>query len=172
MIETREREIEGKVFMVTQLPARRALKLQGKLIKTFGTTVAQFMLLSKDEEEDEKKINDGTTHAVSAVDKATIDEIKKNSVVKMMQLLASSIQVETFEQIASELMMGVRMDGIELNDALIDREFAGNLSLMYQVIWFVLEVNFGDFFAQGGIGSHLSSLSPPDSNTKKTYKYH
>lgn len=36
MIETREKIIEGATYTVTQLPARRALKLKAKLIKTFG----------------------------------------------------------------------------------------------------------------------------------------
>ena len=171
MIETKEKVLDGKTFMVTQLPARRALKLQGKLIKTFGTTVTQFMLLDKEEEDEKKEVDGQAGKKMSPVDQATVDEIKKNSVVKMMQLLASSIQPETFEQLASEVLIGVRMDGVELNDAIIDREFAGKLCLLYQVIWFVLEVNFGDFFGQGGIGTHLSNLNPPDLNTKKTYTY-
>lgn len=37
MIETREKLIDGATYSVTQLPARRALKLKAKLIKTFGS---------------------------------------------------------------------------------------------------------------------------------------
>ncbi len=37
MIETREKIIDGATYMVTQLPARRAIRLKAKLIKTFGS---------------------------------------------------------------------------------------------------------------------------------------
>jgi hypothetical protein len=37
MIETREKIIDGATYSVTQLPARRALRLKAKLIKTFGS---------------------------------------------------------------------------------------------------------------------------------------
>lgn len=36
MIETREKIIDGATYMVTQLPARRALRLKAKLVKLFG----------------------------------------------------------------------------------------------------------------------------------------
>lgn len=36
MIETKEKIIDGATYTVTQLPARRALKLKTKLIKIFG----------------------------------------------------------------------------------------------------------------------------------------
>lgn len=42
MIETREKIIDGATYSVTQLPARRALKMKAKLIKLFGS----FMLSS------------------------------------------------------------------------------------------------------------------------------
>jgi hypothetical protein len=37
MIETREKIIDGATYTVTQLPARRAIRLKAKLIKTFGS---------------------------------------------------------------------------------------------------------------------------------------
>lgn len=37
MIETKEKIIDGSVYTVTQLPARRALKLKAKLLKNFGS---------------------------------------------------------------------------------------------------------------------------------------
>lgn len=36
MIETREKSIDGSNYLVTQLPARRALKMKARLIKLFG----------------------------------------------------------------------------------------------------------------------------------------
>src|SRR5271163_3077493 len=39
MIETKEKVIDGAVYSVTQLPARRALRLKAKLIKLFGVMI-------------------------------------------------------------------------------------------------------------------------------------
>ena len=56
MIETREKLIDGATYLVTQLPARRAIKLQTKLIKLLGSlfisndsTSFQSMLLNLNE---------------------------------------------------------------------------------------------------------------------------
>jgi len=37
MIETIEKIIDGDTYMVTQLPARRALRMKAKLLKVFGS---------------------------------------------------------------------------------------------------------------------------------------
>ncbi len=37
MIETKEKIIDGSSYSVTQLPARRAIKLQTRLVKLFGS---------------------------------------------------------------------------------------------------------------------------------------
>ncbi len=44
MIETREKQIHGAVYSVTQLPARRALRLKARLLRLFGPALAQLFL--------------------------------------------------------------------------------------------------------------------------------
>jgi hypothetical protein len=55
-----------------------------------------------------------------------------------------------------ELLQLTRIDGKEINEAVFDSEFAGNLFFMYKVIFFVIEVNYKDFFDKSGIGKILT----------------
>ena len=44
MIQTKEKQIHGAVYSVTQLPARRALRLKAKLLRLFGPALAHLFL--------------------------------------------------------------------------------------------------------------------------------
>lgn len=135
MIETLEKEINGAMYSVTQLPARRALRLQAKLIKLFGAAASQLFV--------------GTANQS--------DEY----LVKAIQALVCELDDKTFDQFVMEMLQGVRKNGMELKPEVVDMEFAGNLNDLYFLLKFVLEVNFGDFLAEGGIIRQLISLSPP-----------
>ncbi len=174
-IETKEKRIGDALYHVTQLPARRALRLKSKLIKTFGPSLAQLFMSydektekSHSEMTDEEKLD---CLSINPVDKYRIEEIRKSSIVKGVQLLASSLDDKTFEDFVSELTQGVRRDGVELNSGIIDHVFAGDLLNLYSVLFFILEVNYADFFGLGGIGSQLEDLVPQVQDTKKTYTY-
>ena len=149
MIETREKVIDGATYTVTQLPARRALRLKAKLIKLFGPVLAQFF--------------------VTATDKGS-DEDKKNDIVKAVEILGQHIDENSFEQLIVEMLNGVRKNGVELTPAVIDLEFAGDMAAIYHVVFFVMEVNFANFFSMVGIGS-LTNSEPTQSapDMKKTF---
>ena len=51
MIETKEKQIGDATYSVTQLPARRALKLKNKLIKMFGTAITQLLMTGTEQAE-------------------------------------------------------------------------------------------------------------------------
>lgn len=149
MIETFEKVIDGASYSVTQLPARRALRLKAKLIKQFGPVIAQVF--------------------VTATEKGT-DEEKKSDLVAAIQILSRHIDENSFEQLIVEMLQGVRKNGVELTPPVIDLEFAGDMAALYQVVYFVVEVNFSNFFSLMGIGGQ--SLSPeilPQTDTKKTF---
>jgi hypothetical protein len=133
MIETREKIIEGNTYMVTQLPARRAIKLKVKLMKLFGPVLAQLFLTINDADEFESKKN----------------------LVKAVEILSEHIEENTFEALVLELLNGVRKNNVELTSHVIDLEFAGNMGELYQVLWFVVEVNFSNFFSLMGIGNQF-----------------
>ncbi len=143
MIETLDKNINGSIYTVTQLPARRALKVKARLIKLFGPAMAQFFLSS------DKKSDEGF--------------------VKAIEKLSLTIDENSFENICVELLNGVRKDGMELNAQLIDMEFAGDLASLYQVLWFVIEANYSSFFALIGIGSQSLPENKQSDATKKTF---
>ncbi len=128
MIETRDEEINGSVYTVTQMTARRALKMQARLIKLLGPSISQIFVSA----------NDTSSNADNAIPKA-------------ISLLSDQLDEKTFEQLVLDLMQGVRKDGHELRPEIIDMEFAGNLNTLFLVLKFILEVNFSDFFRPGGI---------------------
>lgn len=138
-IETKEKAIDGKRVTVTQLPARRALKLQTKLVKLLGSSVAALVSGSKGSMTMEL---DPTTLAVA------------------MEKLADHLDEEQFAQLVREVLQSTRVDNQELNDAVFDLLFAGNFLFMYKVIGFTLQVNYGDFFGEGGIGGLLTKVPP------------
>lgn len=176
MIETKEKTIGNSVYTVTQLPARRALKLKARLFKMFGPALTQIFLTSQEVEE--KKPDEMTNEelanqlSVSAVDKYKIGDMRKASVVRGVQLMVANLDDKTFDELCMEILQGVRRDGSELTSGMIDQVFAGDLTSLYAVLFFVLEVNYADFFGLSGIGSLSQGLNQPqDQDTKKTYTY-
>ncbi len=132
MIDTREKVIDGAVYTVTQLPARRALRLKAKLIKTFGSLL----------------LGDHSN----------------------FQSICQSLDENQFEAICMEMLQGVRKNGVELNPATFDLEFAGDMAGVYKLLLFVIEVNYANFFTMFGIG--LPSFSEdqiPNHVTRKTF---
>lgn len=132
MIETKEKTIGDSVYSVTQMPAIRAVRMQARLLRLVGPSFG-----------------------------ALIGSDPKNpdsSIPLAVSLLADKLDETTFEKLVLELMTGVRKDGAELTRGKIDLDFAGNLNDLYRVIQFILEVNFSDFFQEGGIITELADM--------------
>lgn len=148
MIETKEKFINGDNYCVTQLPARRALRLKAKLIKLFGPILAQIVLPDGEKSENSKK----------------------ECIVKAVQVLAATIDENVFENLIVEMITGCRKNGVELNAQIIDVEFAGDLATMYLIAAFVMEVNYSNFLELMGIGFLLEDQNPVQAeSTKKIY---
>lgn len=150
MIETIEKIIDGKRYSITQMTARRALRMKAKLLKTFGSSLAEIFLPSKEE---------------------PIEGLgfSKKEAVNALSSLALQLDDNTFDSLITELLSGVRKEGVELTESVIDFEFAGELFTLFKVIWAVLEVNYGSFFGKSGIGSLLQEEEEiPQQTTKKT----
>jgi hypothetical protein len=128
MIETKEKEINGATYMVTQMTARRAIRMQARLVKLLGSFFSQLYL-------------SGSNDPLRA-------EMAFPNAVKV---LAENLDEKTFEQLVLDLTQGVRKDGMELKPEVIDLEFAGKLNDLFLLLVFILEANFSDFFAEGGI---------------------
>jgi len=134
MIETKELELNGSTYLVTEMTARRALRMQARLLKLLGPAAsAIFLAAAKDVDSADDSIPNAITHLVDQLDE------------------------KSFESLVMELMQGVRKDNMELTPAIIDLEFAGDLNSLFLVLKFILEVNFGSFFSEGGI---LTTMLP------------
>lgn len=175
-IETKEKKIGDAVYMVTQLPARRALRLKAKLIKLFGPALTQFVLMANDPAEKEKgemtAEEAAELDATDLVDKYKLRSLKRASAVKVVQFLVQGVDDRNFDELCVEILQGVRRDGVELIPAIIDQAFAGRLMDLYTVILFVLEVNFADFFfAMKPTGNPLAEEIFQAEDTRKTYTF-
>jgi len=139
MIQTKEKLIDERSVSVTQFPARKGLKIKLRLAKMIAPGFASATgILSNglDAEFDSKALS----YAVSQL----VDNIGNDATVDFIVL---------------ELMQGTRLDDKEINNAIFDMEFAGNYGLLYKIIGFILEVNYGSFFESLNIG-HLTSKFP------------
>jgi len=134
MIETQEKIIGDCTFMVTQMTALRAVKMQARLLKLLGPSFATI---------------------ISASDKASPDSCLPQAV----SLLADKLDEKSFENLVVDLMQGVRKNGVEMTRLDIDMHFAGNLNQLFLLLQFILEVNFSDFFLEGGIIADLIKSS-------------
>lgn len=139
MIEAKDKVINGCKYTVTQMTARTALRMQAKLLKLLGPSASVlFSQAGKTLEEAEKSMETLMPMAVN--------------------MLVNQLDDKTFDSLVMELMQGVRKDGIELTPQILDMEFSGKLNTLFLVLQYVIEVNFGDFFMEGGI---LQGLIPP-----------
>ena len=130
MIETKEEIIDGDNYTVTQFPARKAINIKAKLLRLFGSSLAQLVL------------NDDTSDNLN---------LKNQSMISAFQDLTANLNEKDFENLVVVLLSSVRKNGIELTPEIIDLEFAGQLETLYKVLWFVLRVNYESFFMACGI---------------------
>jgi len=150
MIETREKEIKGSRYTVTQLPARRAIALKAKLIKLLGPSLMHLFNLSKDKS----------------------DEDNSCILSKAIETLADKLDPVEFENLIVQLLATARKDGKELLPHVIDIEFAGDMEALYTLLIFALEVNYENFLSLVGlnIGSLFQGQKENPALTKKTFK--
>ena len=128
MIETKDKEINGSKYSVTQFPAMRALRIQARIIKLLGAPLS-FLFIAD------------SNNSKSA------DE----QIPKVLMMLADQLDEKNFDSLVLDLLQSVRKNGMELTKPIIDLEFAGKLNELYLVLQFVLEVNYADFFQENGI---------------------
>lgn len=149
MTETKEKTIDGKLVSVSQFPARRALHLKIRLIKLLGPSLAQLLAKTKNKKVD---LNASLEEFTPAIEKLT-----------------AALDPDVFVDLVLELLSMTRVGGREVVP-LFDTEYAGNLMFVYKMVWWVLEVNFGNFFGQNGIGSIMAQVNtnPAVSATQKS----
>ena len=172
MIETREKIINESVYSVTQMPARRAIRLKAKLFKQFGAGITQFLLNYDERKKDKNNQNvNPALHSVLQEENLRSSILKNDCYVKAIKMISESLDEKQFDELLMEILQGVRKGGVELTREIVDQQFAGELLTLYQVILFVLEVNYGDFFGMTNIGSLSEEFNQQETKQKKTYTY-
>lgn len=138
-VKTRDTTIDGHTVKVTQHPGRRALRLKSRLVKLLAPSIGTII---------QQKVEKGKNLLDQEVDMTKIGEA--------VIALADKLDPDDFENLILEILVSTRVDGKEINEAAFDDLFAGEMSLMYKVVFFALQTNFGDFFVSGGIGNLLA----------------
>ena len=140
MIDSKEIDLNGNKYTVTQMTARNAIKMQARLMRLLGPAASAIFV-------------------AAAKDLKTADDAIPTAITYLVQQLDE----KTFENLVMDLMHGVRKNNYEMSPQSIDVEFSGDLNTLFLLLKFILEVNFGDFFSEGGI---FKSLMPAVATTE------
>ena len=125
MVESRSKEIDGQNYTVTQMPARKALKLTHRLGKALGPAFSHLAAGHKD----------GVNLDFSEVGRA-------------IESLFAALSEEDLDIIVKELLNSATVTtekGIQPVLPQIDILLAGRMDTMFKLIGFALEVNYGSF---------------------------
>jgi hypothetical protein len=128
MLQPQDFTVGGHKIQVTPFPARRAFKYKVQLVKLFGAPIGK--LLS----------------GISTKGEHVDFDLSSGSLA--IEMLLSNINEDSFYNFALQMMEFSRLDGKECNDQNFDLLFQGELSLVYQIIYFVIQVNYPDFFGK------------------------
>lgn len=123
--------LNGTQFVVYKFTGRQTLRIAEKITKTIlpiGASIAESL-------DDNSKI-------------ASIDEAIKSAYL--------SLGIDEAYPFVKELLSLTRIGAKEIDDSAFDVEFSGNLKSLFLLIKFIIvEVNYKDFFGEGGIGKAI-----------------
>jgi hypothetical protein len=139
MVRSEEITIGESRFVVTQLPAMRALKLFNRLCKALGPSFA-------------------TAAGAAGKDFAATDASKLGKAVEM---LFENLTPEEMESIFRDLFETVNVVGPSGQAPLMkvfDAVFTGQLEALVPLTKLAVEINYGGFLA--GLGAKLRALLP------------
>ena len=135
MIDNKEKTINNVVYVVTQFPARRALRLKTRLLKLVAPSLVAALGEAKD------------LNSIMGMN------LNAKALKEAVAILMDRLEVAEVEDVIISLFASTRRDNKELTIAEFDTVFAGNFGEMYEALMFVLEVNFGSFLGHNHIGS-------------------
>ena len=146
------KEIDGLTFTVTQFPGGRAARIWARLVKLIGEPLGALV------------------QGFAASGSASLNAIPDIS--GTVKKLVDNLDAPTFEGLVKELLASTAVQGVGPDgnqragnlseNNLFDAVFAGRMALMFKVIAFVLQENYGDFFGM------FAALQPAASATKTT----
>ena len=158
--------IDGHKWTVCPFPARRAIQLKVRLAKALGPAIAELIPALGALGKGDPTPDDS---APEAKDKEEVNiDAALSAFPKAMDALAQNLGEEQFTQTILDLMQLSSRDDTAISETYFDAEFAGNYGEMYRALWFILKVNYSDFFKGldvSGIGRSLKALVPGSPKT-------
>ena len=145
-IKSFPKEIDGVNYEVTQFPADEAIVIMTKLLEIFGTSVGNIVEGSVPKNEAPKSILDIDLDfsAVGRAFSSLVMRLGEKHVADLFFRMLQGTHVRS-DQGGSFANQNGRV--------LFNNHFAGRLSSLVKLLVFIVEVNYGDFFGGGDIGS-------------------
>jgi hypothetical protein len=135
-LEPKSKTIDGIRFVVTPFPAREANRILITLTSYFGRPMASLAALFLRGDGSAPPDADGDELPTAAID-ALGDAVR---------MLFQELDEDKADALVTRLTSRTTANGQPIADAVFDVMFMGRLKLLYRVLAFVLEVNYGDFF--------------------------
>lgn len=154
--ELASKEIDGQKYECTQFDIRKSLKVMTRLGKHIGGPLGA--LIAKYDKE--KGLLDTDVVALGVADAARqlFMSMDDDSVYELCKLICESV-----------IAVGGPVGGQLLGEK-FDMHFKGPTSLvrLYNVVWWALEVNYGDFIGavKGGAGLQISQEAQAQTSTR------
>ena len=121
-----EKKIDGVLYTVTPILAKRAVVLQAKLTKVIGPALPAL---------------------ISALANRTDEAAQQKAAIDALNAIAATIDPEAFGDLVEEIVQLAEVqDGGRYRRVIMDQDFTGNLQGILPVVGFVLQEQFGDFF--------------------------
>lgn len=153
-LNTIEKEINGKRFTISQLPAMRALKLSTRLGKLFGPAMAK---------------------VAGAGPPKAFEDMNLEALSPAVAMLFENLTESEIESLTKELLGSAlaQLDGnwVELfgKAPTFDLVMGGDVLGIYRLLYAAIEVNYSDFFdALRGLVTAVTASPSAGSNTSRT----
>jgi len=153
-VQTLTRTIDGELYEVTQFPATQALRHLTTLTRLLGEPLTEAAGVVGEIDDLGGFLDMDVSDAVGAV----IPFLSK--AVKALVAKLDEAEVETLVKSLLEHTHSTLEGKAVVVGRVFDTYFAGRLGHLFKVLGFVLEVNYRDFFPEGGVdvGGVLSKM--------------
>ncbi len=140
MKEPQTKKIDDFNVIVSAWPARKAWRYQVLFGKIIGPSLKEL----------------GAALGSKTQDKSIMDsDLSYEKIGEAIANLFNNLSEDESEDLLLKCMSSVRVNNEEITPETFDVIFAGNLSTVYKIVGFVLEVNYGSFLGKSGIGQLL-----------------
>jgi hypothetical protein len=144
-LKTEEKEIDGSLYTVTSYSGRESLKIKKTLMRLFAPVIPVLVKVL------------GQISKDTSVTDMDVNDLDFTSIGKAITELLDQLTEDEYVDLVLRLLRSTRRDNREITGEYFDLHFAGNLTTLYKVLFFVIQVNYPDFFQLGAsIGNSQS----------------